>query len=91
MIKLADGRIVACGRLYDDPVRTSLCWVDPEAGRLTEFLTLPSGGDTSYPGMVWYDDQLLVSYYSSHEGQKARIYLAKVAFRGQGARDRRRH
>jgi len=80
MIKLPDGRIVACGRLYDDPVRTSLCWVDSEAGTLTEFLTLPSGGDTSYPGLVWYDNTLLVSYYSSHEGEKARIYLAKVAF-----------
>lgn len=80
MIKLPDGRIVACGRLYDNPVRTSLCWVDPKAGTFTEFLTLPSGGDTSYPGMVWHDDMLLVSYYSSHEGTKARIYLAKVEF-----------
>ena len=84
MIKLPDGRIVACGRLYDKPVRTSLCWIDPIAGTLTEFLTLPSGGDTSYPGMVWYDDKLLVSYYSSHEGQKARIYLAKVRFSQSG-------
>ena len=80
MIKLPDGRIVACGRLYDSPVRTSLCWVDPEAATLTEFLTLPSGGDTSYPGLLWHDNKLLVSYYSSHEGAKARIYLAKVKF-----------
>jgi hypothetical protein len=80
MIQLPDGRIVACGRLYDDPVRTSLCWVDPKAGTLTECLALPSGGDTSYPGMVWWKDHLLVSYYSSHEGKKARIYLATVVF-----------
>jgi hypothetical protein len=40
-------------------------------------LTLPSGGDTSYPGLVFYDDLLWVSYYSSHEG-KASIYLAKI-------------
>lgn len=80
VIALPDGRIVACGRLYDDPVRTALCWLDPEAGTLTEFLTLPSGGDTSYPGMIWWKGRLLVSYYSSHEGQKARIYLAEVAF-----------
>ena len=80
MIELPDGRLVACGRLYDDPVRTALCWVDPEAGVLTEFLTLPSGGDTSYPGLLWHEGQLLVSYYSSHEGQKARIYLARVEF-----------
>jgi hypothetical protein len=40
-------------------------------------LQLPSGGDTSYPGLVWHDDFLWVSYYSSHEG-KAKIYLAKL-------------
>ena len=47
-------------------------------GRLSEsgyepLLTLPSGGDTSYPGLVWHDGLLWVSYYSSHEG-KAAIY-----------------
>ena len=40
-------------------------------------LTLPSGGDCSYPGMVWHEDLLWMSYYSSHEG-KTSIYLAKV-------------
>jgi hypothetical protein len=40
-------------------------------------IILPSGGDTSYPGMVYRDGILYVSYYSSHEG-KANIYLAKV-------------
>lgn len=80
MIRLPDGRIAACVRLYDEPIRTSLCWVDAEAGTLTEFMKLPSGGDTSYAGMVWRDGKLLVSYYSSHEGGKGRIYLAKVEF-----------
>ena len=40
-------------------------------------LTLPSGGDTSYAGLVLHKGLLWVSYYSSHEG-KTRIYLAKV-------------
>jgi hypothetical protein len=40
-------------------------------------LTLPSGGDTSYAGMVWHDGVLWVSYYASHEGKTA-IYLARV-------------
>ena len=48
-------------------------------------LTLPGGGDCSYPGMiwhdyrgmVWHDDLLWMSYYSSHEG-KTSIYLAKI-------------
>ncbi len=77
MIQLPDGRLLAAVRLYDQKVRTSLCWIDPQAGRLTEALALPSGGDTSYAGLVWHDGLLWVSYYSTHEG-KTNIYLAKV-------------
>jgi len=79
MIRLADGRFVAAVRLYDGKVRTSLCWLDTEKGTLAEFLTLPSGGDTSYAGLAWHEGLLWVSYYSSHEG-KTSIYLAKVKF-----------
>jgi len=64
--------------LYDGGVRTALSWIDPVAGTLTEALKLPSGGDTSYSGMVLHDGKLWMSYYSSHEG-KASIYLAQVA------------
>jgi hypothetical protein len=77
LVRLSDGRIVAAGRRYDGSVRTALHWLDPKAGKLTEFLKLPSGGDTSYPGLVWHDGKLYVSYYSSHEG-KTSIYLAVV-------------
>lgn len=79
MIRIPDGRIVAVTRLYDKRARTSLSWLDPEQGTLTECLTLPSGGDTSYAGLVWHADELWVSYYSSHEA-KTSIYLARVAF-----------
>ena len=44
---------------------------------LPKGLELPSGGDCSYPGMVWHEGLLWMSYYSSHEG-KTSIYLAKV-------------
>lgn len=77
MLRLQDGRLVACVRLYDGTVRTSLAWIDRATGKLTEFQKLPSGGDSSYAGLVWHDDLLWVSYYSSHEG-KTSIYLAKV-------------
>lgn len=77
MLRLNDGRIVAAGRRYDGKVRTALLWLDPDAGTLEEFLALPSGGDTSYPGLVFHNGLLWVSYYSSHEGRTS-IYLAKV-------------
>ena len=78
MIQLPDGRLVAAVRLYDGKTRTALVWIDPVQGKLTEIVTLPSGGDTSYAGLVWHEGLLWVSYYSSHENRKTQIYLAKV-------------
>lgn len=77
LLRLPDGRFVAGVRLYDGGARTALAWLDPDAGRLTEFLALPSGGDTSYPGLAWHDGRLWLSYYSSHEG-KTSLYFAEV-------------
>ncbi|MFN0167674.1 MAG: sialidase family protein [Bryobacteraceae bacterium] len=77
MIRLPDGRFIATVRLYDGKRRTSVCQVDVENAKITEVLTLPSGGDTSYAGMVFYRGLIWMSYYSSHEG-KTSIYFAKV-------------
>jgi len=77
LIELPDGNILAGSRLHEPVVRTSLSWIDPATAQMTELLTLPSGGDSSYPGLVWHDDLLWMSYYSSHEG-KTSIYLAKI-------------
>lgn len=77
LIRLPDGRLIAGTRLYDGGARTSLCWLDADAGKLTEFLKLPSGGDCSYPGLVWHEGILWVSYYSSHEGT-TQVYVAQV-------------
>ena len=85
LIELPTGHIVAATRLYDGKARTSLSWLDPEGGKLAELLALPSGGDTSYPGLAWHNNLLWVSYYSSHEG-KTSIYLAKVKVRPAGKR-----
>lgn len=77
MIPFGKDRFLAGVRLYDGGQRTSLCWIDPREGTLTEGLKLPSRGDTSYAGLVLHVGVLWVSYYSSHEGKTA-IYLAKV-------------
>ena len=82
IIRLGDGRFLAAVRLYDGGSHTSLCWVDPENGVMTECLQLLSGGDTSYAGIVEHDELIWVSYYSSHEDKTA-IYLAKVEAKGR--------
>ncbi|MGI9456451.1 MAG: hypothetical protein ACR2NU_07805, partial [Aeoliella sp.] len=76
-IQIPSGHWIAAGRLYDDGARTSLTFIDVQERKMTPLVDLPSGGDTSYPGMVWHDDQLWVSYYASHEG-KTSIYMARI-------------
>lgn len=87
-IEAPGGGYVAALRLVDGKSRTSLCRLDTRAGTLREFLTLPSGGDTGYPGLVWHDGLLWVSYYSSHEG-KASIYLARVSLPSRAGVEKR--
>ena len=79
LIELPDGNILAASRLTDGIGRTSISWLDPDDGIMEELLTLPSGGDCGYPGMVWHNDRLWITYYSSHGDGKARIYFAEVA------------
>lgn len=79
MIRLPDGSWLAAGRRHSkDGAKTTLWWVDPNVGRLTAALDLPSGGDCGYPSMVWHNGFVWVSYYSSHEGRTS-IYFAKVS------------
>jgi hypothetical protein len=42
-------------------------------------LILPSDGDCSYPGMVFHEGILWMSYYSTHENNMSAIYLARIA------------
>ncbi len=64
------------GHLPERKTNTYVTWLTRD-GPVTPIVTLPSGGDTSYAGMVVRGDQLLVSYYASHEGKTA-IYLATL-------------
>jgi hypothetical protein len=84
-IVLPDGRIFYAARDYPDgkTAKTTVGEIDlagpPKKELCRPLITLPSGGDTSYPGMALADDgTLLISYYSSHEGKSA-IYLARIA------------
>lgn len=74
-IELPNGELWAVTRSYKPKAHTVLAKMDEKS--ITPVLDLPSGGDTSYAGMVWHEDLLWISYYSSHEG-KSSIYLAKV-------------
>jgi hypothetical protein len=78
-IRLPDGEIWASGRRLVGPPQTAIGRLSL-GGPYTPALTLPSGGDTSYAGMVWHDNLLWVSYYSSHEA-KTSIYLAQIKLR----------
>jgi hypothetical protein len=77
LIRIPGGHWICAGRMHEGGAHTALTYIDVKNGTMTKLLKLPSGGDTSYPGLVWYEDMLYVSYYSSHEG-KTSIYLAKV-------------
>lgn len=82
-LPLPSGVWAAGGRNYEGGDRTkpftSLGELTPSG--FTPKLRLPSGGDSSYPGFVWHEGELWTLYYSSHEGGKTSIYLARVKVR----------
>ena len=51
-------------------------------GKRTPYCELPSGGDCSHAEAVELGDQMLVSYYSSHE-TSTNIYLARVPLKNK--------
>lgn len=73
----ADGSLLLGSRDYTSSgAKTSLGLVSP-SGEYHNLIQLPSGGDTSYPGMLFHDGLLWFSYYSSHAGRTS-IYLAEI-------------
>lgn len=79
LLRLPCGLWIAAGRMHQGGPHTALTVLDVENKTMTRLLDLPSGGDTSYPGLLWRDQTLYVSYYSGHQG-KTSIYLAKIRF-----------
>ncbi len=80
IITLPNGRTIIATRSFrENKPHTALFGLD-ENGKAVELLELPSGNDTSYPGLLINKNELWVSYYSGHEG-KTSIYLAKVKYK----------
>ena len=73
---LDDQHLIMGTRMYGEKTATGILLTDLN-GKILKTITLPSGGDTSYPGMLFYKNKLWVAYYSSHEG-KSSIYLATI-------------
>lgn len=76
-IRLPDGSLWAAGRRYHPDGTTTTVLARMTRNSYEPVLTLPSGGDTSYPGLVWHNNLLWMSYYSSHEARTS-IYVAKI-------------
>jgi hypothetical protein len=76
-IQLPDGSLIAGSRGRGTTPGAHMVLFTMTPTSLTPLIELPSGGDCSYPGLLWHEKHLWVSYYSSHEG-KAAIYLAKL-------------
>jgi len=79
MIVLPDDNIIFAHRNYKEHVSTVISILDDKK-QLMPVLSLPSAGDTSYPGLVIHDGFLWISYYSQHEETPTAItsiYLAK--------------
>ena len=76
-IRTDGGQLWAAGRRYLAGGQRHTVLARMSCDSYEAVLTLPSGGGNSYPGMVWHDGLLWMSYYWSHEG-KTSIYLAKI-------------
>jgi hypothetical protein len=76
VINIPGKGVYGAGRSTIDGIsRTVLGEIDNNG--FNPILSLPSGGDCSYPGIVFYAGELWMSYYSSHEGRTG-IYLSKI-------------
>ncbi len=91
MIKRMDHSILVAGRSKKEgETTTALFELNLKTKTLSHKLTLPSAGDTSYPGVVVDEEKqlLYLSYYSQHEDKilpkkvdsPAGIYLAIIKY-----------
>ena len=76
---LVKGDSIFCiTRLLDKKKCHTVAYTMDFEGNIKKINYLPSGGDTSYAGIIEEKDFYLVSYYSMHENKKPSIYLANI-------------
>lgn len=71
------GVIYLLGRYYGETKQTALFELDEKSHTLNYLLGLPCKTDCGYPGVVYKNKVLYISYYSG-DGQNSDIYFAKV-------------
>ena len=77
---LPDHRVLLGSRVYGHQQHKTGLYINNVDGEFEQVAEFPSGGDTSYPGMVVKNDTLYISYYSGHQ-EKTAIYFASVALK----------
>jgi hypothetical protein len=81
-IELPNGMLIAGSRGFGETPGPHMVLYKMTPEGVQPLVELPSAGDCSYPGLVWHEGHLWVSYYSTHEANKSAIYLAKVRLSG---------
>ena len=78
-IRLPDDALWAMSRGKDSHGRPRTVLACMSRNSYESVLELPSGGDSSYAGMVWHDETLWISI-TCHTKIRTSIYLAKLKF-----------
>lgn len=79
LVLTSKGQLVAGFRvLTEDSAKMVVAEIDQNQCSFINCIDLPSSGDCSYPGMLIHNNQLFLSYYSSHE-QGTQVYFAQLA------------
>jgi hypothetical protein len=71
------GNLYVVGRHYGDKKQTAIFRIDMKRHILKYVFGIPCKTDCGYPGLVYKDDVLYITYYSG-DGKKSDINLAKV-------------
>lgn len=77
---LINGNYLICASRCQTPKgnKTQIYYTDVNTISEGVRLTLPSGGDNGYCGLLSVDNEWWISYYSAHEYSKPSIYLARI-------------